>query len=78
MRPITQKTVTIENDSLEAALEKAVEVANESDAWSSSDYCGPTFIEAVAEGGTMWICGTDEKGPPLPVPDRFTEEGVRR
>ena len=71
------KTVTVESDSLEAALEKAVEVANESDAWSSSDYCGPTFVEAVAEGDDVDLW-TDEKVRPLPVPDRFTEEGVRR
>jgi hypothetical protein len=64
----------VEADSLAAALDKAIERANESDAWSSSDNCGNTFVEAVAEGDgvELWL---DDKVKQLPVPSRFTEDG---
>lgn len=67
-------TVTVEADTLEEALEKAVEAANESPAWSSSDHCGPTFVEAVAEGDDVDLWN-DETIRPLPIPPRFTERG---
>lgn len=70
-------TVTVEADDLEQALGLAVESANVSDAWSSSDYSGPTFVEAVAHGEDvdLWV---DDAVVQLPVPERFTETGVRR
>lgn len=67
-------TVTVEADSLAEALDKAMAEANQSSSWSSTDYCGPTFVEAVAEGEDvdLWM---DERVRPLPVPSRFTEDG---
>ena len=67
-------TVTVEADNLDEALAKAVEVANQSPAWSSSDYSGPTFIEAAAEGDDvdLWM---DDAVHQLPVPQHFTEDG---
>lgn len=66
-------TVTVEADSLAEALEKAVTEANNSSAWSSSDYCGPTFIEAAAEGEAVELWN-DERVRPLPIPSRYTED----
>ena len=67
-------TVTVEADTLADALEKAVSTANESSAWSSSDYCGNTYVEALAEGEDVDLWN-DERVRPLPVPSRFTEVG---
>ncbi len=66
-------TVTVEADTLAEALERAIVAANESDGWKPLDDCGPTFIDAAAEG--------DEADPwrdfasSLPVPPRFSECG---
>ena len=67
-------TVTVEAETLAEALEKAIGEANRSPAWSSSDYSGRTFVDAVAEGeeADLW---NDERVRPLPVPSRFTEGG---
>lgn len=67
-------TVTVEADSLLEALALAITTANEQSSWSSSDYCGNTFVEAVAEGEDvdLWM---DERVRPLPIPSRFTEDG---
>lgn len=67
-------TVTVEADTLADALEKAVSTANESSAWSSSDYCGNTYVEAVAEGEDVDLWN-DERVRPLVIPSRFTEDG---
>lgn len=67
-------TVTVEADSLDEALVKAVAAADESPAWSSSDYCGRTFIEAIAEGDDVDLWN-DPQIHPLPIPERFTERG---
>lgn len=67
-------TVTVEADTLAEALEKAVAAADQSTAWSSSDYIGPTFVEAVAEGEDVDLWN-DERVRPLPVSSRFTEDG---
>ena len=66
-------TVTVEADSLDEALEKAVAEADQSPSWSSIDYCGPTFVEAVAQGDDLdlWM---DKSVQQLPVPSRFTED----
>jgi len=68
-------TVTVEADSLAEALDKAIAEANQSPAWSSSDYCGPTFVDAVATGQDVDLWN-DERVRPLPVPSRFTEDGA--
>jgi len=65
-------TVSVEADTLEEALEKAIEVANQDPNWKSVDHCGPTFIDACCEGADAdpWDGDTS-----LPVPARFTEKG---
>ena len=65
-------TVTVEADTLDEALEKAIETANEDAAgWKVLDHCGDTFVQAVSEGA-----GADPWGEgSLPVPDRFSEHG---
>jgi len=67
-------TVTVEADSLAEALDKAIAEANQSPAWSSSDYSGSTFVDAVAQGEDVDLWN-DERVRPLPVPSRFTEDG---
>ena len=65
-------TVAVEAETLEAALEKAVETANDdADGWRSLDHCGPTFVQAAAEGidADPW----DDAASALPIPDRFSE-----
>lgn len=66
-------TVTVEADSLAEAMEKAVAKADQSPSWSSTDYSGPTFVEAVSEGDDvdLWM---NECVQHLPVPSRFTED----
>lgn len=66
-------TVQVEADSLEAALEKAIERANDDPHWKALDHCGPTFVDAVAEGADAdpWAGFASA----LPIPDRFTEQG---
>ena len=65
-------TVTVEADTLEEALEKAIEAANEDpDGWRSTDHVSDTVIDAVCEGAD---CDPWGEGA-LPVPDRFTERG---
>ena len=65
-------TVTVEAATLDEALEKAIETANDSEAWKSTDFVGETFVDAVCEGADAnpWHSETA-----LPIPDRFTEEG---
>ena len=65
-------TVTVEADTLEDALEKAVAAANDhAEGWRSTDHCSDTFVDAVCEGaaGDPWGDGS------LPVPGRFSEHG---
>ena len=64
-------TVTVEADTLDEALEKAIEQAGDDPHWKSADYCSPTFVEALAEGEDADPWGDTA----LPVPDRFTENG---
>ncbi len=65
-------TVSVEADTLEEALEKAIEVANQDPHWKSVDHCGPTYIDACCIGrdADPW-----ERQTTLPVPARFTEKG---
>jgi hypothetical protein len=44
------KTVVVEAETIEQALDRAIVVANGGDGWSSLDVCGDTFVDAVAEG----------------------------
>ena len=65
-------TVTVEADTLEEALEKAIETANEDAAgWRPTDHCSDSFCDSVCEGA-----GVDPWGKgSVPVPDRFSEHG---
>ena len=65
-------TVTVEADTLEEALEKAIETANNSDAWKSLDHVGDSFVDAICEGADADPWATDAA---LPIPDRFAEQG---
>ena len=64
-------TVTVEADTLDEALEKAIEQAGDDPHWKSADYCGPTFVEALAEGEDADPWGDTA----IPIPDRFTQNG---
>ena len=64
-------TVTVEADTLDAALEKAIEQAGDDPHWKSVDQASQTFIEALAKGEDADPWGDTV----LPVPDRFTEKG---
>lgn len=66
-------TVTVEAATLDEALEQAIVTANESDGWKSLDDCGPSFVDAVAEGDDAdpW----QDFASSLPVPPRFSEHG---
>ena len=63
-------TVTVEADTLDEALEKAIEQAGDDPHWKSADYCSSTFVEALAEGMDADPWGDTA----IPVPDRFTGE----
>ena len=65
-------TVTVEAATLDEALEKAIEAANQSDAWRSLDHCGDSHVDAVCEGADADPWAADAA---LPIPDRFTEQG---
>ena len=67
-------TVTVEAETLDAALEKAIAEANDDACWKSLDHCGDTFVDAAAEGGDAdpWQGLTSA----LPIPDRFAEAGA--
>jgi hypothetical protein len=78
-------TVQVEAENLEAALEVAIEKANDDPQWKALDHCDPrcrhdlragagrTFVDAVAEGADAdpWSGFVSV----LLVPDRFTEQG---
>ena len=65
-------TVSVEAETLEEALEKAIEVANQDPNWKSVDHCTSTYIDACCMGRDEdpW-----DRGRSLPVPARFTEKG---
>ena len=66
------RTETVEAETFEAALARAVERANASGRWTALDHhCGPTFVAAAAEGADADPFGPDA----LPVPRRLTEAG---
>ena len=65
-------TVSVEAETLEEALEKAIEMANQDPNWRSVDHCGASFVDACCMGRDEdpW-----DKNRSLPVPARFTERG---
>ena len=65
-------TLTVEAETLEEALEKAIETANADDAWRSTGRLSRTFVDAVCEGADSDPRDTDAAWP---VPERFTERG---
>ena len=48
-------TVTIEADTLDAALEKAIEQAGDNPHWKSVDQASQTFVEALSEQGLAGV-----------------------
>ena len=64
-------TVTVEAGTLDEALENAIEQASDDSYWKPSGDCGPTFVEALAEGEDADPWGDTA----IPVPDRFTQNG---
>ncbi|HVB18365.1 MAG TPA: hypothetical protein VNF04_17675 [Stellaceae bacterium] len=66
-------TVVVQAPTLDEALEKAIAEANSDLGWRPLDACGPTFVDAVAEGD-VWD-PFDGLQSSLPVPARFTEQG---
>ena len=64
--------VSVEADTIEEALEKAIEAANQDPNWKSVDHRGPTFIDSCCMGrdADPW-----DRDANLPVPARFTEKG---
>ena len=65
-------TVSVEAETLEEALEKAIEVANDDPNWKSVDHCSSTFVDAFCIGRDEDPWDGDKS---LPVPARFTERG---
>ena len=65
-------TVSVEAETLEEALEKAIEAANDDPNWKSLDHCGPTHVDACCMGRDEDPWDGDKS---LPVPARFTERG---
>ena len=66
--------VTVEADTLDDALDKAIAAANDDPSWKSLDHCSPTFIDAIAEGADAdpWR----DHVSAIPVPEHFTERGA--
>ena len=65
-------TVSVEAETLEEALEKAIEAANDDPNWKSLDHCGPTSRGRLLHGPDEDPWDGDKS---LPVPARFTEQG---
>ena len=65
-------TVSVEAETLEEALEKAIEAANDDPNWKSLDHCGPTHVDACCMGRDEDPWDGDKS---LPVPARFAERG---
>ena len=65
-------TVSVQAETPDEALEKAIETANQDPNWKSVDHCGPTHVDAycVDRDEDPW-----DRDASLPVPDRFTERG---
>jgi hypothetical protein len=64
-------TVVVAASTVAQACERAIEEANAASAWRPLDACGPTYVDAVAEGDDVdpWM----PSGPPIAVPPAFAE-----
>ncbi len=67
------RTETVEAETQDEAMEKAIAAANDSPHWSSADVCGNTFVDAVAEGGDVDLWSDDVTQ--FAIPARLTERG---
>ena len=67
------KPVTVDGDTLDEALDSAIETANSAPDWSSADVSSDTFIDAVAEGADLDLWDDDVRQ--LNIPARFAEKG---
>ena len=65
-------TVSVEAETPEEALAKAIEAANDDPNWKSVDHCTSTFVDAYCVGRDEDPWDRDKT---LPVPARFTERG---
>ena len=65
-------TVSVEAETPDEALEKAIEAVNQDPNWKSVDHCGPTHVDAYCMGRDEDPWEDDRS---LPVPARFTERG---
>jgi hypothetical protein len=65
-------TITVEAADIDDACRRAIEATNQDSAWRSTGACGPTFVDAVAEGADVdpWRVAASH----LPVPPRFAED----
>jgi hypothetical protein len=68
------KTVTVEAETLEAALESAITKADDEQGWDLTDAYGESFIATVGQGDDLDLWGADFTMQ-RPVPIRFTERG---
>ncbi len=64
--------VSVEAETLEEALEKAIVLANQDPNWKSVDHCSSTFVDACCMGPDEDPWNGDKS---LPIPARFTEKG---
>ena len=65
-------TVCVEAETLDEALEKAIEAAHEDIAgWRSTGHATDTFVDTIAEGRDTDPWGKSR----LPVPDRYSQHG---
>ncbi len=65
-------TVSVEAETLDEALEKAIEEANQDPNWKSVDHCGRTHVDACCMGRDEDPWDRDKS---LPIPARFAERG---
>lgn len=66
------KTVVVDADTLNDALEKAISEADDGYDWESTDRVGDTFVDAVAQGDVELWSGD---APLMTIPARFNETG---
>ena len=67
-------TVTIEAETLEAAIPAGIRFADDNERWKDTGHAGDPFCGAACRGA-----GADPWNGPvsaLPIPDRFTERGA--
>lgn len=67
------RTEVVDANTLDEALKSAIAQANESSQWECVDDCGPTFVDAVAEGDDVDLWG--DEVVQLPVLPEYSERG---